>query len=133
ALADVDYFKQVIDTYGHGVGDLVLRAVAGVFLMHVRPYDTVFRYGGEEFLIGLPNAEPDTAERVLDRLREALEQTPVPLPDGGSLPVRASFGMACVVAGLSLREAIERADRALYAAKRQGRNRVVSWSAECGP
>ncbi len=133
ALVDVGHFKQVNDTHGHGVGDLVLRAVAGVLLMHVRPYDTVFRYGGEEFLIGLPNAEPETAERVLERLREALEQTPVALPGGGSLPVRASFGLACVVAGLSLRDAIERADRALYVAKRQGRNRVVAWSPACEP
>lgn len=132
ALADVDHFKRVNDTHGHGVGDLVLRSVAGLFLMHVRPYDTVFRYGGEEFLIGLPNAEPETAAPVLERLREALEQSPVALPDGTSLSVTASFGMACVVPGLVLRDAIERADRALYAAKRQGWNRVAIWSPELG-
>ena len=129
ALSDIDHFKRVNDTYGHAVGDLVLAGTAGRMLSHLRPYDTIYRYGGEEFLICLPNANTGTANSVLERLRSALEDEPVQLPDGRLLPVTASFGLVRVDYAVSLKESIERADMALYAAKQGGRNRVVTWSA----
>lgn len=124
ALADIDHFKQVNDTHGHAVGDQVLAATAGRFLSRLRPYDLIYRYGGEEFLICLPNTDIETARRVLNRLREVLCERPIPLPDGGNLPVAASFGFAQIDRSGPVKDTIERADQALYTAKRSGRNRV---------
>lgn len=128
ALTDIDHFKRVNDTYGHAAGDVVLASVAGRFQSHLRPYDSIYRYGGEEFLITLPNANTGTANSVLERLRLALETQPVALADGASLPITASFGIVRVDYEIPLKQSIERADKALYAAKQGGRNRVVTWS-----
>lgn len=127
ALTDIDHFKKVNDTYGHSVGDEVLAATAGRFLSRMRPYDLIYRYGGEEFLLCLPNAEPDMAGVVLDRLRDALGSRPIPLEDGRELPVTASFGFTLITGSVPLKEAIEQADQALYRAKQTGRNRVVDF------
>ena len=132
ALADIDHFKQVNDTHGHGVGDAVLKAVAGRFLSRLRPTDSLYRYGGEEFLISLPDTNPGTAISVLERLRTALAERPVGLEGGTSLPVTASFGVAQLALDGEghgdVTDAIERADAALYAAKRAGRDRVFRWT-----
>lgn len=129
ALTDIDHFKKVNDTYGHAVGDEVLAATAGRFLSRMRPYDLIYRYGGEEFLLCLPNAEPETAGVVLDRLRDALAARPIPLEDGRELPVTASFGFTQIRGSVPLKEAIEQADQALYHAKQSGRNRVAGFDA----
>lgn len=128
ALTDIDHFKKVNDTYGHAVGDEVLAATAGRFLSRMRPYDLIYRYGGEEFLLCLPNADPGTAATVLERLRETLAEKPVPLQDGQGLPVTASFGFCEIDGSVPLKQVIERADQALYRAKQAGRNRVVGYS-----
>ncbi|MBL8690516.1 MAG: diguanylate cyclase [Rhodospirillaceae bacterium] len=127
ALGDLDHFKKVNDTYGHMVGDQVLAAAAEIFLSGLRPYDALFRYGGEEFLFCLPETTPDQAVVALDRLRERLEDRPVPLPGGKSLPVTCSFGVALMTADAKVDEVIARADAALYKAKNLGRNRVEIW------
>ena len=126
ALADLDHFKRVNDTLGHAAGDRVLHVAAGRLLANVRPYDTVFRYGGEEFLLCLPNADIATATAICERLRAGLAETPVELEDGRWVPVTASFGIARLDAGSSVKEAIVTADRALYAAKDAGRDRVIA-------
>ncbi|WP_425404194.1 diguanylate cyclase [Hwanghaeella sp.] len=128
ALTDIDHFKRVNDTYGHAAGDVVLASVAGRFQSNLRPYDSIYRYGGEEFLITLPNANTGTANSVLERLRTALESAPIALADGTRLSVTASFGIVRVDYEIPLKQSIERADKALYAAKQGGRNRVVTWS-----
>lgn len=128
ALTDIDHFKKVNDTYGHAVGDEVLSVTAARFVAHLRPYDSIYRYGGEEFLICLPNASTGTAISVLERLRGNLADQPIDLEDGRKLPVTASFGLVLMKHGLDLKQAIERADEALYRAKQAGRNRVVPWS-----
>ncbi len=128
ALSDIDHFKKVNDTYGHGVGDEVLAAVAGRFLSRMRPYDLIYRYGGEEFLMCLPNADPKTAANVLERLRDTLASKPIPLNDGRDLAVTSSFGFAQIRADIPLKEAIEQADQALYRAKQSGRNRVCEFT-----
>ena len=128
ALTDIDHFKRVNDTHGHAAGDVVLASVAGRFQSNLRPYDSIYRYGGEEFLITLPNANTGTANSVLERLRSALESAPIALADGNRLPVTASFGLVRVDYGIPLKQSIERADKALYAAKERGRNQVVTWS-----
>lgn len=130
ALADLDHFKSVNDDYGHAVGDQVLVAAAGRFLSRLRPYDSIYRYGGEEFLIVLPNANPGTAVSVLERLRHALADRPVVVEGGDSLSVTASFGVARMGGGTPLKSVIEHADTALYKAKEGGRNRVSVWSGD---
>lgn len=128
ALADIDHFKSVNDTYGHAVGDKVLAAAASHFLTHIRPYDSIYRYGGEEFLICLPNADIPTAQGVLARLRAELASAETEIgEDGQMLSVTASFGVAEMDGEARLKEVIERADAALYAAKEGGRNQVAVW------
>ncbi len=129
AIADLDHFKAINDNQGHSVGDRVLFAAANEFLSHLRVYDTVYRYGGEEFLFCLPNADRDTALAILDRLRASLADRPLVLGDAPPVAITASFGMAVVDPAVSIRDVIERADRALYVAKRAGRNRVSTWTA----
>lgn len=130
ALADIDHFKKVNDTHGHAAGDRVLTVTAARFVGRLRPYDHIFRYGGEEFLICLPDASIAAARTVLERLRAALIENPVEVGGGISLDVTASFGIAQVEQGISLKHTIERADQALYAAKNAGRDRIMPWSQE---
>lgn len=124
ALADLDHFKQINDTWGHGAGDRVLCATARFFQRRLRPYDSVYRFGGEEFLFCLPNTDALTAGQVLDRLRGTLARTPVAAESGAHIPVTVSIGVAQMVPGRSVPEAMTAADRALYVAKDGGRNRV---------
>ena len=127
ALVDLDHFKLVNDTYGHQSGDLVLQSVAGILQSHVRPFDKVYRYGGEEFLICLPNADMKQCARVLERLRRVIEASPVTLTDGSILPVTASIGAAPMTKTRTIEQIIEKADQALYAAKEGGRNKIRVW------
>jgi diguanylate cyclase len=127
-LADIDHFKSVNDTHGHAAGDFVLRNVAGRFLGKLRPYDEIFRYGGEEFLIALPGTAQSAASEVVERLRLSLAEIPVVLPDGTPLPLTASFGICQVRDDTEIKQTIEFADQALYAAKSGGRNQFVIWS-----
>ena len=124
ALADLDHFKRINDTWGHCMGDRVLCAAARLFQRRLRPYDAVYRYGGEEFLFCLPNTDGATAARVLDRLRRAVARLPMVCDSGKRVPVAVSIGVAQMTPGLTIQEAIAAADRALYAAKEAGRNRV---------
>lgn len=129
-LSDIDHFKKVNDTYGHGVGDVVLLTAAGRLIAHLRPYDSIYRYGGEEFLLLLPDADAETAVSIANRLRLALSEAPVKTGSGVSLDVTASFGLCMVDAADTLEESIEQADKALYRAKHEGRNKVVLWDGE---
>lgn len=125
ALLDLDHFKAINDGYGHLAGDRVLTMAARFFVRRLRPYDRVYRYGGEEFLFCLPETEPDMAERVLNRLRVLLARLPMPLGDGRTVRVTASIGLAAIGGGSrALALAIAQADTAVYAAKAGGRNRV---------
>lgn len=128
ALADIDHFKKVNDGFGHAQGDVVLRAVAGVLRNTVRPYDVVYRYGGEEFLICLPGTNTENGMVVLERIRQAIASLQLHDDKGTAIPVTATFGLTEVTADLSVEDAIEQADKALYDGKRQGRNRVVIYA-----
>ena len=125
-LADLDYFKSVNDTYGHFAGDAVLREFVRRMSGSMRPYDTIGRYGGEEFLIVLPGCDADATEKQSERMREALANEPMWFNEESQL-ITCSFGAtAWMPGGDPAEEALIRmADDALYAAKRQGRNRVV--------
>jgi diguanylate cyclase (GGDEF)-like protein len=124
ALLDIDYFKQVNDRHGHAAGDAVLRSFAGAARAELRASDVLARWGGEEFLLMLPNTEPAEAARVLQRIGARVAAIAVP---GFELarPVSFSGGLAARGDGESFDEAIGRADRALYQAKSSGRDRVV--------
>lgn len=124
AIADLDHFKDINDSFGHLAGDHVLRLAARFFRRRLRPYDLIYRFGGEEFLFCLPNTDPGNARRVLDRLRTMMARLPVRLAEGRQVVVTASIGIAPMRADLPPERALELADDALYRAKRTGRNRV---------
>jgi diguanylate cyclase len=127
AIMDLDHFKDVNDRYGHPIGDKVLIASARFLIDHVRPYDRVYRYGGEEFLICLQSTEPREAQLLLERLREGLAENPVDYGAAAPIYVTASFGIASMEAEISVEQSIARADQAVYAAKGAGRNCVRLW------
>jgi diguanylate cyclase (GGDEF)-like protein len=122
-LLDVDYFKQVNDTFGHPTGDACLQAVAQCVQDSVRLSDLVFRCGGEEFLVLLSQTEPDGARQLAERIRENVSQ--LRLPAMGERHLTISLGVTELAPDESVRELYERADRALYQAKRAGRDRVA--------
>ncbi|WP_238121079.1 MULTISPECIES: GGDEF domain-containing protein [unclassified Xanthobacter] len=124
-MVDVDHFKQVNDRWGHSTGDLVLQQVAGVIMDTVRFNDFVFRYGGEEFLIVLVETPAEEAAIVAERLRAQMEERKLRLADGSFVQVTASIGIAAYKGHPDYARLIEAADRALYRAKTDGRNRVV--------
>ncbi|MBS4099605.1 MAG: diguanylate cyclase [Sulfuricella sp.] len=123
-MLDFDYFKRINDTYGHRAGDQVLRSAIKFFVAALRPYDTLYRYGGEEFLMCLPNIEARQAVAILERLRAGLEHLDIPLDDGTVVHITASFGVTMLNSGLTVEESIAIADFALYQAKQDGRNCV---------
>lgn len=129
AMVDLDHFKTINDAHGHVAGDRVLRRVSALFAEQLRPYDMVYRYGGEEFLLCLPNTNTKTAMGVLERLRTTIANTPMPVaPDGTDVYVTASFGLAEVDTGADVATSIERADMALYDIKNAGRNAIGVWA-----
>jgi diguanylate cyclase (GGDEF)-like protein len=126
-LTDVDHFKNVNDTYGHPVGDEVLRRVAKLLAGAVRKIDIVARYGGEEFVVLLEATDEDGALGLAERIRQDVEQQSFE-SDQGPFQVTMSFGVAVFPNDAGSREdLIERADHALYHAKESGRNRVVCY------
>jgi diguanylate cyclase len=128
-MIDLDHFKTVNDKYGHIVGDKVLVGVARYLMAHLRPYDKVFRYGGEEFLICLPDTDLQTAHDIIDRLREELGSLLHEAGDKGTFHVTVSFGLTLLDPDLAVEQSIDRADKALYIAKARGRNRGSTWDA----
>jgi diguanylate cyclase (GGDEF)-like protein len=125
-IADLDDFKQVNDRYGHQAGDEVLRAVAEVLGGSLRELDLAARFGGEEFALILPGTTSSGARRVADQVRELLARAVVAGPDGKPIRVTASFGVAEFPSCNGVDELVAGADAALYAAKRAGKNRVVT-------
>ncbi len=125
-MIDIDHFKKVNDTYGHAVGDVVLKMVAARIPDLVRAEDTAARMGGEEFMAVLPDAGPDVALRVAERLRQAIADAVISepsVPEG--LRVTVSIGVAAAKPGDTPEMLMARADAALYRAKQMGRNKVV--------
>jgi diguanylate cyclase (GGDEF)-like protein len=125
-MSDVDHFKNFNDTYGHRAGDIVLQMVSSVFTDNLRPTDQVARYGGEEYLVFLPQTPPKMAENVANKLREAISAAEAKDDDGNTLPqVTISMGLCTYVEGMTVENMISKADEALYKAKEAGRNRVI--------
>jgi diguanylate cyclase len=127
-MMDLDKFKSINDKYGHTVGDQVLVRFAHHMRSRMRSHDTIFRYGGEEFLICAPNADLEAGHAKIERLREELAEIVIHGEGGSSFTTTASFGVTVIDPDVSVQQSIERADKALYAAKAAGRNRTVIWS-----
>ena len=127
-MLDIDHFKRVNDLHGHAVGDEVLRVFAEIGLAEMRDADLLSRWGGEEFLVLMPDTPLALARLALERLRTKLATTPIEIggPAGVRLSVTVSGGLAEYWPQESMSELIERADRALYDAKDAGRDRVVT-------
>jgi diguanylate cyclase len=124
-MVDLDHFKAINDTYGHLTGDRVLRNTAQYLSHKLRPYDSICRYGGEEFLICLPNTKLDTAKNIMNRLRIGLALLRIDLDDEKEAKITASFGITKMTTDTPIEGSIARADEAMYAAKQGGRDRVV--------
>lgn len=124
ALADIDNFKKINDTYGHAAGDEVLRQFAHTLQQGLRETDLLGRYGGEEFAFVFPETAPEEARRLADRLLEHLRTLTIPLGNGQNATVTLSIGIACADER-NLEAALKHADDALYQAKAQGRDQTV--------
>jgi two-component system, cell cycle response regulator len=122
-LADIDHFKKINDTYGHLAGDCVLQTVSTRLKNAMRTYDTVGRYGGEEFFIISPGCDEEALSRRAESLRSSIAREPVATSEG-SIPVTLSLGAVVAATELPQDQLIKAADEALYRAKRAGRNRV---------
>jgi two-component system cell cycle response regulator len=127
-LMDIDHFKKVNDKFGHQVGDLVLQKFTERVLMASRSYDFVGRYGGEEFIVGLPETNMEQSLLIAERMRQNIEEMQLTFPDNPQVALRitASFGItSCVIESFEkIDSVIKLADDALYRAKTEGRNRV---------
>jgi two-component system cell cycle response regulator len=130
-ITDIDRFKAVNDTYGHDAGDQVLKEFASRIRSTVRGADLACRYGGEEFVVVMPDTPGEVAASIAERLRMAVETVPFTLRDSGQvLNVTASFGLSSRIGTVETADQlIKQADLALYAAKNSGRNRVVAAAA----
>jgi diguanylate cyclase (GGDEF)-like protein len=126
AIGDVDHFKQFNDTHGHPAGDEILRGVARTLRHTVRDVDKVFRFGGEEFILLLPESDAQAALGTAERVRAAVEEMVIPLANGTRARVSISIGVATHPAhGATPADLLKSADAALYESKAKGRNRVT--------
>ena len=125
-MLDIDYFKHINDTYGHKVGDEVIVHLADTVTNHLRESDFACRFGGEEFIVLLPNTSTDDARYAAEKLRQAVEKSVITLESGAEIRYTISLGVASVDLETepTIEPALKRADDALYAAKESGRNRV---------
>ncbi|WP_417542697.1 diguanylate cyclase [Methylophaga thalassica] len=124
-MLDIDHFKNVNDRYGHAVGDLLLTKTVQSIQHVLRPYDQLYRYGGEEFLICMPNTTLEQAQHVAERMREVIAEQKITYDKAGSeLYVTASLGVTSLDPAHSVEDAINMVDKAMYEAKSGGRNLV---------
>lgn len=131
-IADIDHFKSFNDTYGHDIGNEVLKNFSRIIKENVRKTDFVARYGGEEFCAIFPHTSQEKAVQLADKLRQAIESYEFPGPDNKPLKVTASFGVSCFKEGEieTVKKLFTSADAALYRAKETGRNRVCGFDSQ---
>ena len=127
AIMDMDHFKSINDTYGHPMGDQVLATAVSQVMAQLRPYDSVFRYGGDEFLISLPDADLQASQAVIDRIRDGFAALAFATDGPKVIFTTASFGITQLDPDVSVETSINRADMALFAAKASGRNGSCVW------
>lgn len=127
-MMDLDHFSEVNNTYGHAAGDKVLMTVVHYVIKHLRPYDKVFRYGGEEFLLLVQDIDFKAAHEMIERLRKGIQSLSIKIDHEKTIHVTACFGLSPFNPNTSIENSIELADKAVYAAKSAGRNRVKTVS-----
>jgi two-component system, cell cycle response regulator len=126
-VLDIDYFKAINDTYGHDAGDDVLREFAMRIKKSIRGIDLACRYGGEEFVIVMPETDMAVAALVAERIRRRIASEPFAIDQGAkAIDVTLSIGLSALATNDTAATILKRADQALYRAKRDGRNRVVA-------
>lgn len=123
-MLDIDHFKRINDTYGHGVGDMALKSLTEILRKNLRASDIVARWGGEEFVIILPKTTLEQAYNVAEKIRKLVEISAIDLPNGEKLKFTVSLGVSFFSGEEDLEELIRQADIALYEAKSKGRNRT---------
>ena len=128
AILDIDHFKSINDNYGHDSGDDVLKQVAAILQQEVRTGDLVGRWGGEEFVVYVRQANIDGAKKLLDRLRNIVSSTPVKVDGGDDIHVTFSAGVVSLETSTDWRKSLTKADEGLYQSKESGRNRVTKVS-----
>jgi diguanylate cyclase (GGDEF)-like protein len=128
AMMDLDNFKAVNDLHGHAAGDTVLAESVRYLIKHLRPYDKVFRYGGEEFLLCMPYTEMTAGFERVKELNEGIGALEIEIGEKAPIHIGASFGLALLDPDVPVEKSIDRADKALYAAKAAGRNCVMLWN-----
>ncbi len=133
AFLDIDHFKSVNDGHGHPAGDAVLRTLATRLQGMLRTSDSLCRFGGEEFALILPHVGIDASRMLLDRLRTAIESMAVETDAGVKLSVTISVGIAALEGDITPGQLVARADQALYASKKAGRNCVTLFEAVQAP
>lgn len=126
-MVDLDHFKKINDLRGHLAGDRVLTASVRYMIEHLRPYDKIFRYGGEEFLILMQHTELAVCHGLVERLCEGLASLSIDFDDQEPIHITASFGVTLLDPDVPVETSIDRADKAMYAAKAAGRNCVRIW------
>lgn len=125
AIMDLDHFKKINATYGHDAGDLVLAQVSTMMCSTIRPQDEIGRYGGEEFIVIMPNTNLKQAELVVEHIRQSIEDMLIETEQGIVIPVTISAGLASITSDITrYEEVLAQADKGLYVAKRNGRNRI---------
>lgn len=129
AMMDLDNFKAINDVHGHAAGDKVLSASVRYLIQHLRPYDKVFRYGGEEFLLCMPYTDLTPGFDRVEELKNGIATLDIDIGAERPIRIEASFGMALLDPDVPVEKSIDRADKALYAAKVAGRNCVKVWDA----
>ena len=129
AMMDLDFFKQINDEFGHPAGDKVLIALVHFISEHLRPYDKIFRYGGEEFLICMQHTDMVSCFERVEALREGIAEMSFDIGRRDPIHITVSFGIALIDPLLSIEQCIDRTDKALYAAKAAGRNCTKTWIA----
>jgi diguanylate cyclase (GGDEF)-like protein len=127
AMMDFDNFKAINDLHGHSAGDRVLSASVQYLIKHLRPYDKVFRYGGEEFLLCMPYTELTAGYDRVTELKEGLAALEIDIGGKAPIHISASFGLTLLDPDVPVEQSIDRADKALCAAKSAGKNRVLKW------
>ena len=124
AMMDLDHFKKINDSFGHSAGDHVLSSIIQYVIEQLRSYDKVFRYGGEEFVILMPQTDLAAGHNLIERLRKGIESLSIKVERKHLIQVTASFGVVRLDPNLTVESSIEHADRAMYKAKESGRNVV---------
>lgn len=132
AMIDLDHFKRVNDEFGHQAGDAVLTETVRYVLTHLRPYDELFRYGGEEFLVWFPGTDLETGHVAIEGLRKGITMARFDIGDGAQLQMTASCGLTLLDPDVPVEQSIARADRALYRAKELGRDQTCTWDSSMG-